>query len=236
MFPSLLGSTSAFFFPIVSEIGTLFQIMPDNTESILNFGANGNAPTNTSLNVQYSIGGGGPWMTAYQNVYPLNGLPIPNDASPFLGPYYDNNFFRYRWENTTLGYVGPWQTLAGSTTKTRWDVTLAPIAPTAITSAVVFDLGVGLANGVDVTLTHSLAESDNYSYTGIFIETTALVSGFPLTVGAYFTGWGASVGASQVYRIVFGFGIAPSVVTYTRSRYYVLGNPLPGILGHPATL
>lgn len=233
MFPNVLTSTAAFSFPVVVDIGTLYQILPDKTESTLRFGTSGNAPAPTSLVVQYSVGGGGPWTTIYTATYPLNGSPIADDPTPLPGPYYSNNYFRYRWENLSLGYVGPWVQFAGPTTKNRWDVSTTPIAPTLIVSAVPFDLGFGLPNGVDVTVKHSLVESANYSYTGIYVEATALMSnGFYQTQGGYFVGWGASVGADQVYRIVFGSGsVVPVSCSAARAAYYVLGNPPPGILG-----
>lgn len=232
MFLDLAPSSNAYAYPLVSNIGSLFQVLPDRTQATLRFSGAGNAPGNSSLNIRQSVGGIGPWTTAYQDVFALNGIPLSDVPTFFAGPYQQNNFFEYRWENTTLGYVGPWLTLAGPTVKGRWDVTSGPIAPDSIPAINLFTDGFEYA--IDVDVEHSLDNSGNYSNTGILVSATGLVSGFPVTHEQYFaTGWGSVVGAVDTYRINFG-SIPNLTPTGASATYYVLGElPPPSILGTP---
>lgn len=234
MFLDFFGSTSALFFPVVGNSGSLNQVTPDNTQVILTFTGTPYAPGESTLGIEQSYGPSGPWTVTYQAQYTLNGTTIAPQAINLPGPYYEGIYFRYRWENVTLGYVGPNSApFAGPTTKLRWDVTTAPIAPTAIVSSAYYNGGFGADFGIDVEVEHSLANSDNYSNKGILVSATGLVGGFPQTHSTYFVGWGASVGADEVYRVSFGTqgGSPITLVTAASAQYYVLGDPLPGILG-----
>lgn len=234
MFPNLLSSANAFAFPAVTNTGTLFQVMPDNTQAILRFTGTGSAPNNTSLNIEQSVGGGGPWTTLYGNVFTLNGIPLADFPVDFPGPYASNNYFRYRWENVTLGYVGPWNTFAGPTTKNRWDVTTAPIAPSSIPST-----SHTADRYVTVSVLHSLLESANYSYTGIKVSATVNYSnGLNVTMDKYFPGWGISTVVPEDYIIDFGnrTPLYINAITAASASYYVLGSPLPGIVGTPVSV
>jgi hypothetical protein len=234
----MFSSSAALFFPVITNIGTLYQVLPDNTSVIFTFSGSPYAPGESSLNMQQSVGGAGPWTTVYQRQFTFTGANYPNLTVALPGPYYANNYFRYRWENVTLGYVGPWSSvLLGPTTKLRWDVTTVPIAPQAIVSATPVNTGFGLPQYIEVGVRHSLVNADDYSNKGIYVTATGLVNGFSITNSAYFVGWGASVGGVENFIVPFGTETYPiTSATAASAQYYVLGDPLPGILGTPVNL
>jgi hypothetical protein len=231
MFPNLLSSTQSFSFPNVSNIGTNFQVIPDSTQAILRFTGNGFTPTSSTLNVQQSVGGGGPWATFYGNNFVLNGTPLADFPVDLPGPYFENNFFRYRWENVALSYVGPWQTLPPPTTKLRWDVTTAPIAPTDVISATWNPLD---ETQVFIEVQHSLLDTLNYSNKGVYLTATINYSnGLQVVEDQYYLGWGASTVIPEVYTMIVPNRAPLTIVNIptASAQYYVLGDPLPGILG-----
>lgn len=233
MFLDLLSPSSSYNFPVIQNIGTLYQVMPDSTQAILTFTGTPYAPGETTLAIQQSIGPSGPWTTMYGRQFTFNGTPYANLAVDLPGPYYKNTYFRYNWENVTMGYVGPWSpVLLGPTVKERWDVHTAPIAPTLIVSATPVNLGFGLPSYVDVVVRQSLINSANFSNMGMYISATGIYHGFPRVETKYFVGWGATVGADETFRIPFGsLGDPITAAPNASAQYYVLGDPLPGILG-----
>lgn len=233
MFPSILPSANAFLFPIVQNVGSLKQDVTDSTQLTLRFAGNGSAPGVSGLTVHQSVGGAGPWTVAYENnTFTLDGSPEANIPILAFGPYAKNNYFRYRWENIpSLGYVGPWSTFAGPTTKNRWDTTTYPIAPTAITG-----VSHSANRYVTVSVQHSLLESADFSNTGIKITATVNYSnGLNVTTSQFFVGWGASTVTPEDYVLDFSDRSPLTIVLITsaKAEYYVLGDPPPGTIGSP---
>lgn len=236
MFLDMLSPSNTLNFPTVQNVGTLYQDVTDGTQVILTFTGTPYGPGNSTLGIDQSFGPSGPWTNIYARQFVFTGSPYPNLPVVLVGPYYPGMYFRFHWENVTLGYVGPYSpALIGPTVKLRWDTSTVPIAPTAIVSTNPVNTGFGLPQYIDVTVKHSLANSSNYSNKGIYVSATGIINGFLVTKSAYFVGWGSAVGVDELFRIPFGTETYPITAAPNASaRYYVLGDPLPGILGTPA--
>lgn len=230
---SLLSSSSGVSFPVIGNVGDLFQVMPDSTRLNLTFSGNSAAPGESRLEIQHSVGGMGPWIDDNGFGYYLNGLALPNLPYNIVGPYQVNNYFRARWTNLTVGYVSPYYAVAGPTTKLRWDVTVSPIQPGLITPNSIYN-NFGVSCGITFDVVETLSNGLNYSNKGVKITANLLVSNggpsFSQVFTQYYTGWGAAY-----YDLRCGNGTPTILACFSASaQYYVLGDPLPGILSTPS--